>query len=157
MTAEEAMQVKRRVDDIVQVMPDTLDPLEKVKYINDFVVLNTAYNLESVASPYTPYSILMNQEGVCEGYALTTLLLLEAAGVNARYISGEAGEGLHAWNLVQVDGEWYHLDTTWNDPLPDRPGEVRYDYFLVSDTTMRQDHTWEADAYPVTGAEDYKL
>lgn len=84
------------------------------------------------------------------------MLLLEAAGVEARYISGEAGDELHAWNLVKLDGEWYHLDTTWNDPVPNQPGKVRYDYFLASDATLRADHSWEEEKYPVTAFEDYK-
>ncbi|MCC5891805.1 transglutaminase domain-containing protein [Exiguobacterium sp.] len=156
MTTEESHQIAARVERIIQEMPIGLNDYEKVKYVNDFVVLNTAYNLDSTASPYTPYSILFNGEGVCEGYALTTLLLLEAAGVETRYISGEAGTELHAWNLVKLDGDWYHLDTTWNDPVPNRPGEVGYDYFLVSDATLRADHTWEEGKYPVTAVGDYK-
>lgn len=156
MTTEESHQIAARVERIIQEMPIGLNDFEKVKYVNDFVVLNTAYNLESAASPYTPYSILFNGEGVCEGYALTTLLLLEAAGVETRYISGEVETGLHAWNLVKLDGEWYHLDTTWNDPVPNQPGKVRYDYFLVSDATLRADHSWEEGKYPVTAFEDYK-
>lgn len=156
MTTEEAHQISARVERIVQEMPIGLNDFEKVKYVNDFVVLNTAYNLESAASPYTPYSILFNGEGVCEGYALTTLLLLEAAGVETRYISGKVETGLHAWNLVKLDGEWYHLDTTWNDPVPNQPGKVRYDYFLVSDATLRADHSWEEGKYPVTAVANYK-
>lgn len=156
MTTDEAHQIAARVERIVQEMPIGLNDFEKVKYVNDFVVLNTAYNLESAASPYTPYSILFNGEGVCEGYALTTLLLLEAAGVETRYISGKVETGLHAWNLVKLDGEWYHLDTTWNDPVPNQPGKVRYDYFLVSDATLRADHSWEEEKYPVTAVANYK-
>lgn len=104
MNIEEAKQIEAKVDQVVAEMPVGLNDFEKVKYINDYVVLNTAYNLDSQASPYTPYSILFNGEGVCEGYKLTTLLLLEAAGVEARYISGEVQTGLHAWNLVKLDG-----------------------------------------------------
>ncbi len=156
MNIEEAKQIEARVDQVIAEMPDGLDDYEKVKYINDYVVLNTAYKLDSQASPYTPYSILFNGEGVCEGYALTTLLLLEAAGVEARYIFGEAGTELHAWNLVKLDGAWYHLDTTWNDPVPNRPGEVGYDYFLVSDATLRNDHTWEVGDYPLTARADFQ-
>ncbi|WP_167615693.1 transglutaminase domain-containing protein [Exiguobacterium aurantiacum] len=155
MTTEQAHQIEEKIDQVVEEIPTGLNDYEKVKYVNDFVVLNTAYNLYSVASPFTPYSILFNGEGVCEGYALTTLLLLEAAGVEARYISGEAGTELHAWNLVKLDGAWYHLDTTWNDPVPNRPGEVGYNYFLVSDETLRADHTWEEETYPVTATANY--
>ena len=150
MTASEAAQVQERVNEVIRDMPRDLDEVGKVKYVNDYVVSNTAYNLDSLASPYTPYSILFNGEGVCEGYALTTLLLLEAAGIEARYISGEVASGLHAWNLVRVNNEWYHLDTTWNDPIPNQPGNGRLDYFLVSDATLRADHTWESARYPVT-------
>ncbi|TCI39060.1 MULTISPECIES: transglutaminase domain-containing protein [unclassified Exiguobacterium] len=156
MNIEEAKQIEAKVDQVVEEMPSGLNDYEKVKYVNDFVVLNTAYNLKSAASPYTPYSILFNGEGVCEGYALTTLLLLEAAGVEAKYISGEAGTELHAWNLVKLDGAWYHLDTTWNDPVPNRPGEVGYDYFLVSDATLQKDHKWEVGDYPATGRVDFQ-
>ena len=157
MTASEAAQVQERVNEVIRDMPRNLDEVGKVKYINDYVVSQTAYNLESQASPYTPYSILFNGEGVCEGYALTTLLLLEAAGIEARYISGEVPSGLHAWNLVRVNNEWYHLDTTWNDPVPNQPGNGRYDYFLVSDTTLRADHTWKPGHYPVTAIDDFTL
>lgn len=156
MNIEEAKQIEMKVDQVVAEMPVGLNDFEKVKYINDYVVLNTAYNLDSQASPYTPYSILFNGEGVCEGYALTTLLLLEAAGVEAKYISGEVQTGLHAWNLVKLDGAWYHLDTTWNDPVPNRVGEVGYDYFLVSDATLQKDHAWETGDYPVTAVADFQ-
>ena len=155
MNIEEAKQIEARIDQVIAEMPVGLNDFEKVKYINDYVVLNTAYNLDSQASPYTPYSILFNGEGVCEGYALTTLLLLEAAGLEAKYISGEVQTGLHAWNLVKLDGAWYHLDTTWNDPVPNRVGEVGYDYFLVSDATLQKDHTWEIADYPIA-AKDYE-
>jgi transglutaminase-like putative cysteine protease len=157
MTASEAAQVQERVNEVIRDMPRDLDEVGKVKYVNDYVVSHTAYNLDSLASPYTPYSILFNGEGVCEGYALTTLLLLEAAGIEARYISGEVASGLHAWNLVRVNNEWYHLDTTWNDPVPNQPGNGRLDYFLVSDATLRADHTWAFGRYPVTATQNIQL
>lgn len=157
MTASEAAQVQERVSEVIRDMPRDLDEVGKVKYVNDYVVSHTAYNLDSLASPYTPYSILFNGEGVCEGYALTTLLLLEAAGIETRYISGEVASGLHAWNLVRVNNEWYHLDTTWNDPVPNRPGNGRLDYFLVSDATLRADHRWAFGRYPVTATQNIQL
>lgn len=117
----------------------------------------TSYNLDSQASPYTPYSILFYGEGVGEGCALPTLLLLEAAGIGARYISGEVASGLHEWNLVRVNHEWYHLDATWNNPVPNLPGNGRMDYFLVSDMTLRVDHTWAFDRYPATATQNIQL
>lgn len=67
MTTEESYQIEARVERIIQDMPIGLNDFEKVKYVNDFVALNAAYNLESAANPYTLYSILFNGEGLCEG------------------------------------------------------------------------------------------
>lgn len=68
---------------------------------------------------------------------------MDRAGIPCELISGWAG-GPHAWNIVQIDGEWYHVDTTWDDPIPNREGYVRYEYFLKSDAAMSFDHNnWD--------------
>lgn len=155
ISAKQAQRVQEKVKQIAQQMPDNWSDYQKVRYVNEYIVRHTAYQLKTTESPYTPYSILFNQEGVCEGYALTAYLLLQAADVEIRYISGKAGGGLHAWNMVKLENQWYHLDTTWNDPLPDRPNEVRENYLLVSDATLRKDHTWNTGKYPQTARQDY--
>lgn len=155
LSLDQMNRVHKKVQHIVQKIPKNWADDKKVRYVNDYIVRHTAYNLKSKESPYTPYSILFNGEGVCEGYALTAYLLLQAAGVEIRYISGHADGGLHAWNMVKLEGKWYHLDTTWNDPLPNRPDEVREDYLLVSDQTLSKDHTWEKKNYPQTAKYDY--
>lgn len=156
MTAEQNALVKGIVKQIVSAMPSDLSTVDKVKYVNDYIVTNTKYNLNSKESPYTPYSILVNGEGVCEGYALTALLLLEELNIETKYISGEVTSGeLHAWNLVKLDGEWYHLDVTWNDPVPDQGSKVFYNYFLISDEQISKDHFWDRAKYPTTASEGY--
>ncbi|WP_042476384.1 transglutaminase domain-containing protein [Bacillus ndiopicus] len=156
MTAEQNALVKGMVKQIVSAMPSNLSDVDKVKYVNDYIVTNTQYNLDSKVSPYTPYSILANGEGVCEGYALTALLLLDELNIETKYISGEVISGeLHAWNLVKLDGEWYHLDTTWNDPVPDQGNKVFYNYFLISDEQISKDHIWDTSKYPATAGQGY--
>ena len=68
-------------------------------------------------------AVLKEHKGVCQGYALLALKMLRELGIETLYVVGEVNTGPHAWNLVKVDGEWYHLDTTWNDPVPDRGNE----------------------------------
>lgn len=119
LTAEENAIVLGKIDQIINTIPDNATESEKVKFVNDYLVVHTAYNVNSKANPHTPYSVLMNGEGVCEGYALAALLMFEALDIEAKYVVGNAG-GPHAWNLVKVDGQWYHLDITWNDPVPDQ-------------------------------------
>lgn len=155
LTKNQTDRIQKKVKQIVQKIPKKWSDDKKVRYVNDYIVRHTAYKLKSKESPYTPYSILFNREGVCEGYALTTYLLLKSADIEVRYIAGHAGGGLHAWNMVKLKGQWYHLDTTWNDPLPDRPNEVQEDYLLVSDRTLSKDHTWDKKKYPQTAIEDF--
>lgn len=154
LTAEQNALVLGKIDQIVQAVPQDATEAEKVKFVNDYIVVNTKYNLDSAANPHTPYAILMNGEGVCEGYALAALLMFEALDVEAKYVVGDAG-GPHAWNLVKVDGQWYHLDITWNDPVPDQGDKVHYQYFLITDEKMAKDHQWIKANYPQTAVENY--
>lgn len=132
-----------------EIIRHDMTEFEKVKAINDYIVLNTEYStsLPAGVSQHSAYAVLKEGRGVCSGYALSALRLLERAGIEARYITGYAKEP-HGWNLIKIDGYWYHLDTTWNDPTPDRKGLVSYRYFLAPDSVMRLSHSWESSNYP---------
>jgi len=150
--------VESMVDSIVSTaQPEEMTDFEKVKFVNDYIVKNTEYSEESIASSHSAYAVAYEGKGVCQGYALFAQKLLEALGMESMYVVGEVYTGGHAWNLVKVDGEWYHLDTTWNDPVPDRGNGVRYDYFLLNDRDMRVDHSWEAAAYPKAESSTYSF
>ena len=86
--------------------------------------------------------------------------LAKAAGLDVIYITGNVDDGLHAWNLVKIDGNWYHLDNTWNRGQYDGSGEYDYfetrDYYLKGDATMSKDHSWDRAKYPAANA-DYPL
>ena len=87
---------------------------------------------------------LLKGTAVCSGYAKAYEAMLDAAGIPNETITGYAG-GYHAWNLVQVDGQWYHVDTTWDDPTTQGGDYIRYTYFLKSDKVMasRSHRDWE--------------
>ncbi|WP_106766993.1 transglutaminase domain-containing protein [Paenibacillus faecalis] len=146
-TASETEYVNKRVKSILDtIIKPGMNDHEKVKAINDWVVLNLEY--DTSFQKYTAYDGLSTGSTVCQGYSLLTYKMLKEAGIPNKIVEGTAyPEGnpqgiLHAWNLVLLDGEWYHLDTTWNDPVPDRKGKVSYNYYLRTDEQMRKDHTW---------------
>lgn len=132
-----------------------LSELEKIQAAHDYIVLTTEYSKDSVGSQYSPYTLLSEGKGVCQAYALVLYRMLDMLGFEVRYVPGKVGEQLHAWVLVKLDNEWYHIDVTWDDPLPDRKGEVRYNYFLVSDKQLAQDHTWDFASFPSATSEKY--
>lgn len=125
------------------------NPVEKALLLHDFLVVNCLYNWEVatdqedgdayVASkmPWTAYGALVKGDAVCQGYALAYKYLLTRAGIPSVVISSSSMN--HAWNGVQIDGDWYQADPTWDDPTPNREGRARHAYFLLSDTTFGSD------------------
>lgn len=135
---------------ISSCVTDDMSDYDIAKALHDYLVLNNEYDMRYFsgnvpAISYTAYGALVNHTSVCAGYALAYQELLEQAGIPCEYVTGMTTQGYHAWNIVQIDGEWYQVDTTWDDPVPDRKGYVRYNYFLKSDKVLSKDHSnWSA-------------
>ena len=143
-TTNQVQYVQQKVKEIVrQQTNSSMTAHEKVKVLHDYVVDNVSYDYSMNQGVNAAYYAIKNGQTLCNGYAMMTYLLLKEAGIEARLISGSAGSGeafeYHAWNLVKLDGQWFHLDTTWNDY---DDGIIRYNYYLMSDATMRLDHDW---------------
>ncbi|CAM4334409.1 transglutaminase domain-containing protein [Bacillus manliponensis] len=148
---EQVAYVKEQSKQIVQSITHVnMDEHEKVKAIHDYVVKLLAY--DTSLQRYTAYEALQQRSAVCQGYALLTYQLLKDAGLNVEIVEGTGNGGAHAWNLVQIDGKWYHLDTTFNDPIPNKVNRVIYTYFNVSDEQLAKDHTWDRTKYPAATA-----
>ncbi|GGN90130.1 transglutaminase domain-containing protein [Saccharibacillus kuerlensis] len=126
---------------------------EKVKVIHDYIVKRFAYD-ESMTR-YSAYQGLTKGTTVCQGYTLLGYRMLTLAGIDTRIVEGRAGGQSHAWNKVKVDGRWYNLDLTWDDPTPDRKNEVSYAYYLVNDELLSRDHTWTKKTVPAA-VSDYR-
>ncbi|KPN95565.1 transglutaminase domain-containing protein [Lysinibacillus sp. ZYM-1] len=150
---EEAF-VEQTLTNIIAPMHGLSD-IQKLQAAHDFIVLTAEYSKETEGSQYSPYTLLTENKGVCQAYALVLYRMLEMLGFEVQYVPGTVGEQLHAWVLVKLDGAWYHIDVTWDDPLPDRKGEVRYQYFLVSDRQLSQDHTWDYASFPAATSEKF--
>ena len=116
----------------------------RAKWLHDYLIKNAEYDY--TYTHYSPYGVLMLGTGICQSYATAYQLLLNKAGISNKYISAEANNGSgwdgHAWNLVNIGGNWYHVDVTWDD------GSASTRYFLKSDKSMSADHRWDASKYP---------
>lgn len=153
-------EIGQELRDILQRLPDGLSELDREIFLFQELagrcVYDTAAANSSDSSHWEAYTIcgtLLRGKAVCEGYARTMQILLSYADMECRLINGQAGGTVHMWNLVRVDGEWYHLDPTWNDDNV----VVRYDYFNLSDDVIQNDHTPGVDitTVPAKEAADY--
>ncbi|MGE7928096.1 transglutaminase domain-containing protein [Lysinibacillus xylanilyticus] len=154
ISQEEEAFVEQTLTNIIAPMHG-LSELQKLQAAHDFIVLTAEYSKETEGSQYSPYTLLTENKGVCQAYALVLYRMLEKLGFEVQYVPGKVGEQLHAWVLVKLNNAWYHIDVTWDDPLPDRKGEIRYNYFLVSDRQLAQDHSWDYTSFPAATSEAY--
>lgn len=143
-------EIRKLADAVVkEVVTPGMDDYQTAKALHDWLVLNCKYDMRLYSGnmpdiSYTAYGPLKYGTSVCAGYAKAYLALLESAGMEAEYVTGDTDRGGHAWNIVKVDGEWYHVDVTWDDPTPDRAGYIRYNYFLRSDKALDRHFDWTA-------------
>ena len=86
---------------------------------------------------------LLYHEAECGGFAEAFALLAEFCALPCRIINGTANGTPHAWNLVQLEGIWYHIDCAWDADASDP-----HAYFLCSDSDMAPTHKWDCTAYP---------
>lgn len=122
------------VSEIIDTMPKNISNLEKLIYLHDYLAVNYEYTPNGEAYIYNSYDFLKNKRGVCDAYSRTYLYLLKKAGIPA--MRALSDEGNHSWNIVSLDGEYYHVDVTWADPVPNREGMVSHEYFLLSDNAL---------------------
>lgn len=125
---------------------------KKEKRAHDYIVSRVSYgypdeNTKADGDGYSAYGALVLGKAVCNGYAEAMKLLCDLSGVQCEMITGTAGGENHAWNLVKVGKDWYHVDATWDDPEPDVASRVMYTYFNVDDDQIRADHTWDSGLY----------
>lgn len=110
----------------------------KALAIAEWLVENVSYAYDYVDRPgdwwlSSAYGPLIEGEAICAGYAQAYSLLCKKAGLDVLYLEGLSGGSEHAWNMVCVGENWYHVDTTWMGP-----GENALTYFMMSDEMCRR-------------------
>lgn len=112
-----------------QLNLDEKSDFEKIKSIYDYICENIVYDFDnsedtSYMLKHTAYAALVNKTAVCQGYATLFYRLSLEASIDARLIPGTSNGSDHGWNIVQLDEQYYNLDSTWD------AGKSEYDYFL---------------------------
>lgn len=135
---------------------------DKARTIHDYLVSHYRYDTgdydetDGIDGAFTAMGLINDGEAVCEGYSELFALLCILSDLPAYTISGSMDGGPHMWNLVRIDGAWYHVDCTGDDPVPDKAGRIYRTYFLKSDDFMREkDYVW-VDEYFVDAPASYQ-
>ncbi|MGN0658536.1 MAG: transglutaminase domain-containing protein [Emergencia sp.] len=146
---------------IEENITEDMSDYEKEKAVYDWLIGYTAYSEGSLAPissggeySHEPYGVFKYHEAICVGNATTMKLFLDMLGIENQIIhSTEQGE--HAWNLVKLDGEWYHCDVTFDGGSGGVPA---YTYFNVPDSVKDDgSYPWNHEVIPAADGTKYCL
>lgn len=122
------------VNDIVNGASQYESAYEKEKYVHDTLINLIDYNLDADMSQ-SAYSALVNHSTVCAGYAKSFQYIMTRLSIPCYYVVGTAEQD-HSWNIVELDGEFYNVDLTWDDQ-----DYIIYSFFNVPDEIFSTTHT----------------
>ncbi len=151
-------ELKAKVKSVVgSIITKGMSAEQKEQAIHDWLIQNGTYQdavldayesgtslndiAEEFPNAFNAYGILVDGIGVCQSYAEAFKLLADEAGLPAVVMTGKLGNVPHAWNMVQLDGTWYHVDVTNND------GEdaVPYATYNTNDAFMASNYSFDKD------------
>ncbi len=119
------------LDQIVAGAPQDGSDFDKILYLHDYFVQN--YDYDDNLEIRDAYRFFTEKKGVCQAYMLALIAAAERLDIESIPVTSDVMK--HAWNLVRIDGAWYHIDLTWDDARS-YPTIVSYTYFLQSDAGL---------------------
>ena len=155
MTSSEKNIMRQAINDILAQVKPEMSTVEKILAVHDYMALH--YEYDYTYSIRNAEDFFINKRGVCSAYTLAFGYIMDELDIPWDYVSSDAMN--HAWNIVQIGRQWYHVDVTWDDPgmgeyegdniyYGDRYGYVRHSFLLISDSAMKDDihehYSWTA-------------
>ena len=141
--------MEKAADQILSGLKSSMSEGERALYLHDRLASAVTYQFG--ANAHNAYGALVEGAAVCDGYAKSLQYLLRRAGIQGFIALGSStnpGTGemeAHAWNYVRIDGQYYHVDLTWDD----QGADLYHMYFNQSDRVIREDHVIAAADYPL--------
>lgn len=146
---EEIEFINKYVDEFINNnITDNMSNYDKVKIFHDHIVNNTTYDESLKEESYTAYSLITTNKSICGGYTDIISIYLHKLGIQNYKITSEN----HIWNLINLDGTWYHVDATWDDPVASDGNEyLIHSFFMINTNKLleldRVEHTFNHNVY----------
>lgn len=152
LTKEEYLEQKEELmqtaEEVISGLSKPDDEWQTELEIHDYIIENCQYELSEPKLVYSSsYGALVNGYAACEGYSKAAKLLFDMVGIESAVVSGisanfNGSEGAHMWNAVKINGDFYYLDCTWDDPVNDEKKDMKlYSYFNINDEMISVTHS----------------
>ncbi len=139
-------ELETKCNEIIASLSNPQSNYQTELEIHNYIIDHCTYKIVDKEYVYSSsYGCLINGVAACEGYSKAAKLLFDKVGIENTLISGTAtasqeSGGAHMWNVVKIDGNYYHLDITWDDPVTTGKNLRLYTYFNVSDEEISKNH-----------------
>lgn len=167
-TEEEINEINKKVDELyTTLIKDDMSNYDKIKTIHDYIINNSKYDVERNTNnssnylSYKAYGPLIQGYATCSGYTDAMAIFLAKMNIKNFKIATELIQqdaSGHVWNALYLDGEWLHLDLTWDDPVSDDgKNYLQHKYFLISTKKLEdadkgdvivKEHIFDKSIYP---------
>lgn len=159
---QEGTTVNERADAIIAaVITANMTDYEKALTLHDYLTQHAQYDMPALNGNTGDYphahiaeGVLLDGRGVCDSYAKAYKLLLDKVNIPCVVITSST----HAWNMVQLEGKWTHVDVTWDDPTSSAQGDNLEDdvrsgregrvYFGLTDYAIYEVHSHQWNGHP---------
>ena len=149
-TQDEIKTMQEKIDkaaaDIINEITEDMTEYNIIKLFYDKLAGGVIYD-ETAPNLRDIYGSLVDKKAVCGGYAKAFSYLCDKVGIESLTITGDFGETPHMWNMVKLDGEWYHIDATAGYVKNPVVPYVRYDYFCTNDEIISKSRTVYEKSY----------
>lgn len=147
-TAEEVtayqQQLETRAAELLEGITDAMPVADRERLVHDRLILSSDYDMtHAAANTHDLIGVMLNGTGVCESYSRAFQYLMYRCGIQTILVIGQSKDGeAHMWNAIQLDGDWYQLDVTWDDPVfqTSNPDYVGYEYYNITTAYLNQTH-----------------
>ena len=147
---ENGAEMKRRFietakEQYLSLVNDSMDDFTKALILHDAIVLNSVYMNKKDGVSATNYAQMVEGWGICQTYCECYAYLLTQCGIECEIVGSDPMN--HAWVKAKLNGAFYNIDITWDDPLPDIAGRVGHRFFLFSDEAFTASVPGERNHY----------
>lgn len=136
-TPDKVQSVYDEFDKILSLIKPDMTDFEKVLTVHDYMTMNYVYDMnyltgELTDDSYSGIGLINNKKGVCAAYSVMYQYIMRILKIPCETVISDSMN--HEWNLVYLDGNWYHIDVTWDSSLTRQFGYANHEYFLFSDS-----------------------
>lgn len=132
--------IRDKTEEILRGIPSGATDYERVKCVYEYLSNNVTYSFD-VDDSQSPVELFTDGKAMCWGYAATAQFIFQEMGIKSAIVTGITDENEnHAWNIVKIDGSWYHFDATFAGTREDKSQGIEYKYMAMNDTIAETEH-----------------